>query len=81
MIIRKVHAQRAYNRHFLNLCREARENNLDLSLLLSEYLPSGLMPFYMPSESHRINPPDTSKMNQKDRELCLKEWYRPYFYE
>ncbi len=77
----KYHAQRTYNHHFHNLRREARENNLDLSLLLSELIPSGLMPFYMPSESHRINPPDTSKMNQKDRELCLKEWYRPYFYE
>jgi hypothetical protein len=59
MNTRKTHAQSLYNHHFLNLRREARENNLDLSLLLSRLIPSGLMSFYMPSESHRITPTKT----------------------
>jgi hypothetical protein len=82
MTSRERHAQLAYHDYFLDMCREARKNNLDLSLLLSESLSDELMPFYTLIDSHRvITPPDTSKMKQRDRERCLKEWYRPFFYE
>jgi len=57
MTSREPHAQRAYNHYFLNLRREARENNLDLSLLLSEFLSDELMPFNTLSDGQRVMPP------------------------
>jgi len=57
MNTRKIHAQRLYNDIFLNLRREASENNRDLSLVLSRLIPSGLMPFICRQKVIVILPP------------------------
>jgi len=74
------YARRMYNHHFAYVRRRAKEENLDLSLELSRIIRREPMMFFL-GENSPIPLPDTSKMKQRNRELCLKEWYRPYYYE
>jgi len=75
------YAQRMYNHHFACVRRRAKEENLDLLFLISKILPNASTYVFMLGGSSPMPPPDTSKMKRRKRELCLKEWYRPYYYE
>jgi hypothetical protein len=65
MTSRERHAQLAYHDYFLDMCREARKNNLDLSLLLLEFLSDELMSFNTLSDGHRVMPPRYIKNEAK----------------
>ncbi len=69
-----------YNHHFAGVRRSAKEENLDLSLKLSRIIRRESLMFFLDKSTRITTLPDTSKMKQRDRELCLKEWYRPYYY-
>jgi len=66
------YAQNVYDKSFDIFRREAKKQNMDLSLYLSRI---------MPNVSHDIKLPNTLKNKKKERELWLKERYRVYFYE
>jgi len=66
------YARYVYDKSFNYFRREAKKQNMDLSLYLS---------WMMPNVSHDIKLPNTLKNKKKERELWLKERYRVYFYE
>jgi len=66
------HARNVYDKSFDIFRREAKKQNMDLSLFLSSI---------MSNVSHDIKLPNTLKNKKKERELWLKERYRGYFFE